>query len=114
MSWDLNDDTPRLCAAYGRCVSIGGDVTAFIGEWARQLNVQRPAIWRRLRSGGALPPYQPGQKRGRPNKRRMNTVIPEGPLPPVVRRDPCLRCGARGDLGCKHNTTRSLSGVVFG
>lgn len=23
-------------------------------------------------------------------------------VPPVVRRDPCPRCGVRGDIGCKH------------
>lgn len=30
-----------------------------------------------------------------------------------VNRDPCLRCGARGEVGCKHGTTRLLTGMVL-
>lgn len=26
-----------------------------------------------------------------------------------VERDPCLRCGTRGDIGCCHGTTRKLT-----
>lgn len=30
----------------------------------------------------------------------------EGPLPPVVHRDPCPRCGTRGDIDCGHSRNR--------
>lgn len=34
---------------------------------------------------------------------------PRGPLPPVVYRDACNRCGARGDYGCGHSTGEIVS-----
>jgi hypothetical protein len=30
-----------------------------------------------------------------------------------IMRDPCLRCGVKGELGCKHGTVRWLTGTVF-
>jgi hypothetical protein len=27
----------------------------------------------------------------------------------LIERGPCVRCGTRGDLGCKHGTTRILT-----
>jgi hypothetical protein len=31
---------------------------------------------------------------------------------PRITRDPCLRCGARGELGCEHGTVRRLTVMV--
>jgi hypothetical protein len=31
-----------------------------------------------------------------------------GPIPPKVYRDPCPRCGTRGDLDCGHGIVRLL------
>jgi hypothetical protein len=106
--------TKTLCLAFDRCVATGGDTTTLVREWAEMLGVQRPAIWRRLRSGGSLPPYK-SSGRTIPRRPRAKTLEEQfEPLPPTVNRDPCLRCGVRADVGCKHSATRSLSGVVFG
>lgn len=106
--------TLSLCEAYRGLAATGGDVTSFVGEWARMLNVQRPAIWRRLRSGGALPPYNSSPRGGfGPRPKRVRVRVTVESLPPRVDRDPCPRCGVRADVGCNHGYVRSL-GVLFG
>ncbi len=34
------------------------------------------------------------------------------PLPQTVNRDPCVKCGIRADIGCRHNTVRALGWSV--
>ncbi|WP_077228576.1 hypothetical protein [Sphingomonas hengshuiensis] len=33
---------------------------------------------------------------------RSAVAVPREALPPRIDRDPCPRCGTRGDLGCRH------------
>lgn len=122
MPREITTETLNLCAAYKRCIVAGSDVTAFVGEWAAMLGVQRPAIWRRLRSGGVLPAYAPRKEggKGRPKgggepgysaKRREASIAhSEARQPPAdaerVYRDPCPRCGVRADYGCDHRSAR--------
>jgi hypothetical protein len=40
---------------------------------------------------------------------RVSAGPAAGALPPPVDRDPCFRCGTRGDLGCSHR--RNFEGV---
>lgn len=35
-------------------------------------------------------------------RRHTAPVVHMGKLPPRVDRDPCPRCGVRGDIGCRH------------
>lgn len=55
----------------------------------------------------AMPKNQTPHWRQIPFKPRTKCVRSENPLPleePInmVRRDPCWRCGVRGDIGCEH------------
>jgi hypothetical protein len=71
---------------------------------AQEFGVQNPAIWRALRKAGLLPPYAP-KVPGGPGKPRAPKAVPEaGPAAPLVlvERNPCPRCGVRGDVGCAH------------
>lgn len=113
----MNEETERTCAAYCRAIESGTEAGVIVGELAAVYGVQRPAIWRRLRSGGVLPAYAPrvAGGSGRPKgggipgfsaKRRLASLNASGffaEAPAPVDRDPCSYCGVRADLGCKHN-----------
>jgi hypothetical protein len=98
-------DTARTCEVYRKATAAGespGDVVGYLAKW---FGVQRPAIWRRLRTGGVLPKYNEGSPIGRkPAGIRENRT--RTPLPPTVSRDPCPRCGVRADYGCGHSHIR--------
>lgn len=101
-----------MCAAYKRGEPVK--------EIANRFGVQNPAVWKALRRGGVLPPYQPSRdgKGGRPKgggkpgysaTRLSKSVayidgLQAGPPMPstFVDRDPCGFCGVRGDIGCSH------------
>jgi hypothetical protein len=117
----MSPDTIRCCEIYRAAVAAGEDTTDVVGQLATWFDVQRPAIWKRLRRGGAIPPYAPktyGGK-GRPigggasgySERRRKASLSRSTnraamaAAPRVVRDPCPRCGVRGDLPCKHNRT---------
>lgn len=101
----------RVCTAYTEALKRGKNIEQVIGWLAEIEEVGRPAIWKRLRAGGIVSPYKKGGSGGRP---RAPSILPRykkqdsgnrrmGSLPPVVSRDPCPRCGVRGDIACGHS-----------
>lgn len=98
----LTDDTLETCASYERQAALGGDPGDIVTGLADFYRVNRPAIWRRLRAGGVLPPYRSntGIKRDRRSFAECNY---ERDQQPRVDRDPCPRCGVRRDIGCNHS-----------
>jgi DNA-binding MarR family transcriptional regulator len=103
------------CEAFLRAVRADTEVPVAVALLAERYGTERSAIWRRLRSGGVLSPYRPKSKAGRrqPYIPRSERHIPVRVLPSPVRRDPCPRCGVRGDIGCKHSGAAQL-GMLFG
>jgi hypothetical protein len=100
----------ETCDAYRRMLSAGGDPSEIVSGLAAFHGVNRPAIWKRLRSGGVLPPYRSGT--GIRRLRRTNLEIDaERNQQPRVDRDPCPRCGVRRDVGCAHS--RAPLGMVL-
>lgn len=96
---------------YRRAIAAGEDVGNFVGRLAKLEGVQRPAIWRRLRAGGALPQYRSSAKKY-PYKPLSQYKTHVERKMERVDRDPCPRCGVRSDIGCKHQ--RATLGTVFG
>lgn len=111
--------TLDICAKYRRAMSGGEPQAAVIGYLASEYDVQRPAIFKALRSGGVMPPYEPrsdygrGRPRGggvpgyserrRERRRALSEIREERMSQPRVDRDPCQRCGVRHDVGCRHS-----------
>jgi hypothetical protein len=110
----------ETCELFKRSIENGLTSREAVAELAERFDVQRPAIWKRLRDGGVIAPYAPRQKngKGRPigggvagytAKRRERSVAVSAerssePSPDqYVDRDACPRCGVRSDIGCKHN-----------
>lgn len=95
-------DTLRTCEIYTRSIALGEDARDVVEQLATWFNVKKPAIYKRLRQGGALPPYKHPGGTGRNaagiRRERKEIVLP----PPVPCRDPCPRCGVRRDIGCHH------------
>lgn len=87
-----------IAADYGRKMPIG--------MIAEKYDIQRPAVWKALRRAGVLAPYQP--RDGAAAKPKPSPPQPIRKMSPddiarrVVSRDPCRRCGVRGDIGCIH------------
>ena len=119
------DRTATICRRF-----VGG---AEVEQLAQDFGVQRAAIYKQLRQGGALPPYQAsdtkraaarlrvkratsvGARNGRTQPSQSAPLgagkVVKGPDLPAaapVRRDPCFRCGVRGDIGCAHQPLGSL------
>lgn len=99
----LSDKVQAACEAFVRRVSKGEKPGAVVASIAEQQRVQRPTIWRHLRTAGVLPPYKTGKPLGK-RQPALGAVDSVG-LPQIVRRDPCAWCGVRGDIGCQHNQT---------
>lgn len=38
----------------------------------------------------------------KPPQHQVRDIYTPKAMPPTVRRDPCFKCGTRGDLPCKH------------
>jgi len=114
MSIGLWPITRETCELYEAAIAAGEAQESVIGYLATKYDVQRPAIWKRLRAGGLIPEYGchvDGKPVGRTAAgiRRAEPVIP---LAPPVDRDPCPRCGTRHDIGCRHS--RAPVGMMFG
>lgn len=114
MSGIVQERTRRTCDLYRAGVDAG-EPTEIVGRLARAEGVARPAIWKRLISGGERPSY--GVTTREPIGRAAGGVGMAARenrenLPPVVDRDPCQRCGVRADFGCAH--TRVPVGMMFG
>lgn len=104
----LSPRTERICELYKKAVSCGEDGSDVVGYLAAMEGVQRPAIYKRLRQGGLLPPYPSDQRprRYQPYIPRLERKVVHREMPPRVYRDPCPRCGARGDVECGHSKAR--------
>jgi hypothetical protein len=118
MSRGVTEQTRAICSEYTAAIGRGAHDGATVERLAVIYDVQRPAIWKALRSGGALPPYQPHREggKGRPKgggkpgytearrykRQDSGTRLADVPEP-VPSRDPCPRCGARGDYPCGHS-----------
>lgn len=106
---DVPDRVRLICEAFLRAVRNGTSQREAVGQIALARGRSRHRIWTVLRIGGVLPPYQTKEQR------RAASVPPPMPMPrprPPVSRDPCPRCGARGDVECGHS--RRQLGVMFG
>lgn len=108
--------TARMCKLYKAGVPVK--------EIAAEFGVQNPAVWKALRRGGVLPPYQPKTERGagRPvgggtagytakrleksaaaiAEREARESQKASSVVRVFDREPCPMCGTRKDFGCKH------------
>jgi hypothetical protein len=96
-------DTRRTCEIYTKALAAGEDERAVVGYLATRFGVQKPAIYKRLRTGGALPPYRHPSGTGR-NAAGIRRERREFFVAPAIEpRDPCPRCGVRRDYGCKHS-----------
>lgn len=91
----LSERTLRICKLYA---TGKHDIAAL----ARQFGVQRPAIYKALRRGGVLPPYN--RREFTPKPLRKPKVEPDESQ--YTQRDSCFYCGVRGDLGCAHTHLR--------
>lgn len=111
--------TLDMCAQYERRMAAGEDRAKIIADLAAQHDVQRPAIWKVLRAGGAVSPYKRRKAggQGRPvgggtpgwteerNKRAVKAASRAEQVVEAARKataEPCGRCGTRADLGCRH------------
>jgi hypothetical protein len=107
MSGHITQATRDTCDIYRDAIAAGEAQASIIKHLASQYDVQRPAIWKRLRAGGLIPDY--GVSDGKPVGRLAGGVMVDREkrpnAPPPVFRDPCQRCGARGDYSCGHSKT---------
>lgn len=111
--------TQRLCAEYRRRLNLGDRKRDIITDLAVDYGVGRTAVHRALHRHGEVPPYQPkrpggpgrpvgGGEPGYTLKRIERSVSAREAV--ELRRDqlrlataePCLRCGVRADVGCRH------------
>lgn len=111
MTIPISDRAKRTCETFLRDRAAGQCASDIVGRLAANEGVRRPAIWRRLRSGGALPPYRNKEPMGHkaaglPREHRAFVVAGY-----KVDRDPCQRCGVRADIGCGHS--RAPLGMAF-
>jgi DNA-binding MarR family transcriptional regulator len=118
ISGAATEETRKICERFRDALAAGKTSNEAVGELAALNDVQRPAIWKRLRAGGVIAPYAQQQSggKGRPigggeygytERRRGRSLAEAARHEPrqdqFVDRDPCPRCGVRGDLGCRHN-----------
>lgn len=100
MTW-LRKDTTETCSEFARLMAQGSSQIEVVRWLANRDRVGKQAIYKRLRNGGALPPY--GTKITPNRKPGKALPIPGDEIAARrVFRDPCVRCGVRGDIGCKH------------
>lgn len=103
--------THETCALYTRAIAGGEESRDVITHLSEMYGVQRPAIWKRLRAGGVLPGYglqviDRRVGRAAAGVSRHKTLDRYAVLPPKISRDPCPRCGVRGDIPCGHSRNR--------
>jgi DNA-binding MarR family transcriptional regulator len=120
--------TRATCEAFMHAIASGATSREAVADLAARYDVQRPAIWKRLRDGGVISPYASKRDggQGRPlgggqagytdRRRDKCAALAESrriePSPEqFVDRDSCPRCGVRADIGCRHS--RAPIGMVF-
>lgn len=110
------DAVLRTCESYTKRLAAGETDREAVAALAAEAGVQRPAIWRRLRSGGVLAPYTKLPEDAASKRRRyhrdqssLSDRIAEPPRNVRVPQDvvrierpvaPCWFCGERE--GCRH------------
>lgn len=99
------------CESFLRSIRSGDSPSTAVGQLAGTEGVNRPAIWQRLIRGGVKPSYNEGAPSGRKAAGIMRDREDRSDAPPPVDRDPCPRCGIRGDLECSHN--RAPIGMIL-
>lgn len=120
----LSDQTLHICEVGRNVLASGGDLGVAVAALADKYGVQRPAIYKSLRTGGVLPPYKERKDggKGRPvgggvrgyteRRRRTHSEIKsafEAKAEQLrVNRDPCTYCGVRVDVGCRHVLREAL------
>ena len=115
----ISERTLAMCAEYERRLAAGQSKTEIVRDLAASHDVQRPAIWKALRAGGAVPPYRPKREgsQGRPigggqpgytaqrQRKAADTAAAAEDKIISARQatiEPCGRCGVRADVGGKH------------
>jgi hypothetical protein len=80
------------------------------GAISQVVGVARCSVWRALRRGGLMPPYNVRKPRAPRNRRAraLEIIAEQNALIETLRvsRDPCPRCGVRQDFGCAHTRGR--------
>lgn len=110
---DLHDSRWRETGdEYNALLARGLSKGQAVALLAAKAGVRQPAIYKRLRRLGTLPPYNP--------RRSAGCTLGPGDIPGDeivarrIERDPCPRCGTRADHGCRHTPlARPLSNVMF-
>lgn len=100
------------CEDFRYYMSQGREASDVVGWLAVKHGVERSAIYNRLRRGGVLPPYGTRHNLLARVMRKTEPLTAEEIPARRVYRDPCPRCGTRGDIPCGHNHS-PLSNVVF-
>lgn len=109
-------ETAELCATFKRRRADGETESAIVRDLSADYEIQRPAVWKALRRGGVIPPYNPKQPdgQGRPlgggqlgwTRRRTEQSLAtkkreaDRGLPAPL--EACGWCGTRADVGCAH------------
>lgn len=102
-----NRDWQDTAERYNAMLAMGLNQTQAVSLLAAKGGVKRTTIFNRLRVLGALPPYK---KRESYHVRVLHTdLTAEQIMARRVDRDPCPRCGARGDANCGHRRAHNLS-----
>lgn len=78
---------------------------------ADRYGIRRGAVRSRLQRANLLAPYQ--SRRQPVHPQNVGTIPGDEIIARRVDRDPCPRCGTRGDLVCGHRRVGRLTGVVF-
>lgn len=100
-------------------VSMHRDSDVKVRDIAAFFDCQCPAIYRAFRAQGyftvnmierrpppAVPIYLPPAAPTREHNGRTSNCDKMLDALPIVYRDPCMRCGTRGDIGCKCSKAR--------
>jgi hypothetical protein len=101
----IQHQTQSTCAIYSAAIAAGENPSDVVGELASSAGVNRPAIWKRLRAGGIIPPYRNKLANTRATRRTNLQLAQAARGMARVERDPCPRCGCRGDYPCGHDRT---------
>lgn len=78
---------------------------------ANRYGVRRGAVRSRLQRAKLLAPYK--SRRQSVHPQNVGAIPGDEIMARRVDRDPCQRCGTRGDLVCGHRRVSGLTGVVF-
>lgn len=104
------DRLAAICEAFRQGMAQGRDRTLLVTELVARHGIGRSAIYRNLVKGGLHTPMPQAPAAKRASKREA--AGDDAADKPRVSRDPCPRCGCRGDFDCGHD--RGALGCRFG